>query len=462
MENISLLQPDNFDILMRLQGWSTGDFTYESVEANSKVIRQIWVADSPPFKARTDPDSFFFHFGDTTFRKLLRHIYYRRKCSTDDLKKICSNEEVLEQHLSYMTEKKIIARANTVLYVNPLYEHITDIGKTLEWYIAEWFQIELGIPARYGVHIRGLATGGDLDVVAFIAEKPIMVECKISNPENIEDEKLHLFLQRVAYFKPTKALLLVDTNNKLDSLYERIRKVYVKSELIGPFNSNGVTVDKGCIYVTNTCKGIHKSLSKALGISNNDCYQPLAAISSLDIHRIKQTLPSLTKTDSLVMKLICDKTFEANNTWVRVKDIYEKASSYGISREDFLEAIDVLNKRKYISAKTTIANTIEIVKTTVDGFQEYAKVYLVDYMPTMQSLASLIVTHEPLIVKNHPTLNSKLLSSSLEKPQRIVDHMLDFLEHKGFVRLVKYHGGTIAIIHVSPELKRILRNGIEL
>jgi hypothetical protein len=89
---------------------------------------------------------------------------------------------------------------------------MSDIGRTLEWYIARWFQQVLQCPARYGVHLPGIGDGGDLDVVAFLDGLRIWVECK--SGRNIDDDQLRLFRERAQAFTPVMAILLIDTDDK--------------------------------------------------------------------------------------------------------------------------------------------------------------------------------------------------------------------------------------------------------
>jgi hypothetical protein len=306
MDSITSIRDDDFDRLMRLQGWTRSDFDYEPVWGNHNVIGQVGESSNVSLESRTSPNAFFFHFEDTRFRKLLRYIFFHRQASYDDLLKICGNPTILNQHVSYMIEMGIVINNNDLWEVAPSYKHIPDLGKTLEWYVAEWFYINLQVPARYGVHVKGLATGGDLDVVAFPTAKPVMVECKTSRPEAIGDEELHLFLQRAAYFKPLKALLLVDTDNKIDSLSDRLRRTYVTSEITGPFSPSTVNLDLHSVNISNTRKGLHMALSSVLDNPKSDFDKPLADMSSLDIHKLAGIIPGLNKSDSQVLKMSCD------------------------------------------------------------------------------------------------------------------------------------------------------------
>lgn len=443
---------DNFDHLMRLRGWN--DFEYRSVEGDPEVIGQIWDHPYPLYGSRTHPDSFFFHFGDTTFRKLLRLIFYHRQCTYDQLKQICGNEEILEQHSAYMVKKKVAVQDGIYWKVSSQYEHINDIGTTLEWYVAEWFQLDLKAPARYHVRLKGLPTGGDLDVVAFLGEKCVMIECKSSRPESISDEELHLFLQRVAYFKPTLALLLVDTDNKLDKLSEKIRKVYTESDIVGPGNSKGAQLDLGHIFIRYTKNGIDKSLQAILRVSEADDYhdRPLLTVTPQYIQKITGILPGLTKLDSLVLKLACEQAIVLGSKLINTQDILKPTAPQGLSKEDVFEALEILDKIRYIDIIREYGGEDFSFWITPRGFDTFASIFLDDYGSLIDKILNLIVIDE---IKDN-----KSLSTKLNKSQFIINILLEVLKSRREIEISEYMGSqdspgtTILIDKISIKTKR--------
>jgi hypothetical protein len=451
MDSKTILEDDGFEHLMQLQGWTRNEFDYEPIWGNHNVIGQIGESSVTSCESRTSPSAFFFHFEDTTFRKLLRYIFFHRKASQDALLKICSNVTILHRHVSYMLEMDIVVQNNDLWEVAPSHEHIPDLGKTLEWYVTEWFYINLQVPTRYGVHIKGLVKGGDLDVVAFPAAKPVMVECKTSRPDAIGDEELHLFLQRTAYFKPLKALLLVDTDSKIDSLSERLRRIYVTSEIIGPFTSSTVNLDLHSVNISNTRKGLHMALSSVLDNSKSDFDQPLAEMSLLDIHKIAEIIPGLNKSDSQVLKMSCEIAIETDNSQVIYTQLLERAEQSNVLQDSVDEAIEILRRKGYIKRRFPA-----LIEVLIDGFEEYAKVYVANYSQIKKDVASYIINNELT-----PYFN-KSLASSLNCPPMLIDHILDYFDNKEFIKLIVFQGGSINIINISPSLRRVIREGEDI
>jgi hypothetical protein len=456
----SFLSDDNFNLLMRQHGWSSGTFTYEPVEGNPEVIGQIWDSDELPSPVGSAPDSFFTQFGDTTFRKLLRLLFDKRHCTYDTLKKICGNEHILAQHLTYMVTKKIAEQDENTWRVSSRYAHIHDIGKTLEWYIAEWFHLHLHVPARYSVKLKGMPKGGDLDVVVFVGEKRVLIECKSRRIENIDDEELHLFLQRAAYFHPAIALLLVDTDSSVDTLSERTKRIYATSELVGPENTQGIQWNTGCIEIATTPRGrrgIDNALQAIFDISRRDHDKPLVELSPLDMQKIKGVLPGLNKVDTQVMKLLCEKAIATESTAIDTEDIREETQELNISHEGLNDAIEMLMKMKYTNGKRYSNGSYSSVlnELTISGFDAYARTFRDGYVPTIRAVASLIVN-------TTPTPNSYELATSLAQPLLIIYLILMFFESKELLKSYTTMSKVTTIFYISPELKRAVREGKEL
>jgi hypothetical protein len=279
-----LTYQDDFDLRLQRLGWH--GFSYKSVYNDPEVIKQHWTH-SPQTNKAYGPQGFFTRFGDTTFRKLLRTIYSRPR-SLEELENIWSLKLLID-HLLYMEEQEIVICENGLWSKSPQYAHLHDTSRTLEWYIAEWFRSELKAPARHGVTIPEVGDGGDLDDIAFVADKPIMVECKSGDPANITEKHLEMFLLRVADFNPVIALFLIDTESKIDKQIEMIRKVYLNSSLVGPSSSKQLNL--GCIQVRNVNKSIEKSLRATLhsNSTNSNHGRPLIGLTTQSAQLKKKT-----------------------------------------------------------------------------------------------------------------------------------------------------------------------------
>jgi hypothetical protein len=214
-----LIYKDKFDLMIRRNGLQ--NCTCKPIYSDPEVIRLRWIA-HPNTNKRYSKQAFYDHFGDNTFRKLLRLIF-SSPSTQEELERSYGGKK-LQGYLTFLLEQEIVIQNDNVFRKSPQYQHVEGIGKTLEWYVAEWFRFSLKAPARHGVHVPGIADGGDLDVVAFVDSLKIFVECKSGNPANITEAQLELFLRRTADFHPDIALLLIDTDQKVDKQEEMLHK----------------------------------------------------------------------------------------------------------------------------------------------------------------------------------------------------------------------------------------------
>jgi hypothetical protein len=218
---------DHFEIMLRRQGWHLA--CHKPVQIDPKVIRLPYSHETGSTNgsngAAHENNIFYTMFGDNTFRKLLRHIFFHKQCSYDDLKGMCGSDQKLSKYLSFMTIHELIVQNGELWEKGPAYKEIDNIGPTLEWYVAEWFRSWLQVPARHSVAIRDVADGGDMDVVAFVDGIRVMVECKSGSPSQINETDIKLFLRRAADFNPEIAILLIDTESRIDRQIEMLNRL---------------------------------------------------------------------------------------------------------------------------------------------------------------------------------------------------------------------------------------------
>jgi|GEM_PF-1734386 len=213
---------DKFELLLRRQGWHLQ--SYSSTYNDPQVIQ--WRPILGPHEGISAARPFSSYLGDNTFRKILRAIM----TSPRDMKflsGICANQAKLAQSLDLLEAGGIAVHNGDLWSKGPGCKDIDNTGPTLEWYVAEWFRRELEAPARHGVKIEEVPRGGDLDVVAFVNDQRIMVECKTGKPENISDIDIRWFLQRAHDFKPEMAILLIDTESSV------AKPAHLASQIVG-------------------------------------------------------------------------------------------------------------------------------------------------------------------------------------------------------------------------------------
>jgi hypothetical protein len=212
---------DGFQLMLRRQGWNLT--SYKPVYADPQVIRPRGAIEGLDYGRLY---TFYDAFGDTTLRKLLRAVV-NKPCTEADLARICGNVQQRQDALTYFKAWAILENEGDTWRKGAACEGINDLGRTLEWFVSEWFRRELQTPARHGVTIREVPSG-DLDVVAFVDSIRVMVECKSGKPNNIDESQLRHFLQRAEDFNPEIAVLLIDTESSIEEpIVEIVNRVYL-------------------------------------------------------------------------------------------------------------------------------------------------------------------------------------------------------------------------------------------
>ncbi len=253
------LHPDDFDIQFRRQGWLTFEYARPEHRDPQRLSQRWWESTNRSYS----PDAFYELFGENTFRKLLGFIYTRPLSARSELERICSNAATLDKHLDFMRDQELVEEVDGMWRKATRYQQVDNIGRTLEWYVAEWFKRELAAPARYGVHVDDLAEGGDLDVVAFVNGLRIWVECKSGH--DTTDEQLRLFLQRTRDFSPDMAVLLIDSDGNIGRWVESLNNQRDGGDALYPQDPHGALYwGMRNVYVVNARKSIAHSLASVL------------------------------------------------------------------------------------------------------------------------------------------------------------------------------------------------------
>ena len=209
-EREQVLSPAHFLHALSERGWTVTHRrpTYTDPE----VFRQQWLV--CPNGASYPERTFYRAFGSTYFRKLLRYALSHVPCTRDVLEQVCPQQSVFSSSLTFLQDQEWFHFRGRWLEQGPYQAQISNIGRTLEWYVAEWFRLTFSAShlasVHHGVQLAELPLPGDLDVIALLNDELlVMVECKSAS--EVDEAHCILFLQRVQAFHPDIAILLIDT-----------------------------------------------------------------------------------------------------------------------------------------------------------------------------------------------------------------------------------------------------------
>lgn len=180
------------------------------------------------------------------------------------------NEQRLREYLEVLNFHRLVNHIDGAWGMAPEVDAAA-FGPTLEWYVARRFNADLHWQATWGVHLKDFAYN-DFDVVAIRGQNIVVVECKLTGPDNIEDSHIEAFFERHSFLAPDFSLFLVDTNTSTRTLATRINDYVLKR--IGPAGQpiSPLELDPGgnafstvqFIYVANTNAGCTDRLLRSL------------------------------------------------------------------------------------------------------------------------------------------------------------------------------------------------------
>lgn len=168
------------------------------------------------------------------------------------------------------------------------------------------------------------------------------------------------------------------------------------------------------------------------------------------VDTIIDVLPNLSKLDNVVFHSACSEIIKYNYNQISTENLFQSISQFGYSEEDYYETLEILDLRGYINAFKVLNGNIPSFTITTYGFEKYLRVKLGDYDSLVNNVAFAIV--------NKKAMDSETIINELGQPQLIIDHVLNVLENKSLIKLIRTLGGLSLISNVSPELKRMLRN----
>lgn len=159
-------------------------------------------------------------------------------------------------------------------------------------------------------------------------------------------------------------------------------------------------------------------------------------------------IPGLTQIDNVVLKFSCEYDLENNAYILNPGKLFLEGSNQLVPEGELKDSLEMLDRNGFIKLFRTIGSRLSQYQITTRGMESYLNAYLDDYQ-------TLIRTVIALIVNRNMQSNAEIIAET-DRPQRLINHVLDLLESNGHVALSKTMGGGISIYNVSPALRRML------
>ncbi|MBZ0089597.1 MAG: toll/interleukin-1 receptor domain-containing protein, partial [Thermoanaerobaculia bacterium] len=161
---------------------------------------------------------------------------------------------------------------------------------------------------------------------------------------------------------------------------------------------------------------------------------------------------NLEAVDVVVLKAFGDVALETGEWFgVMTSSAWEKVRAEGLAREEFEEAVELLDKRGFLERSPELSPFPLECKVTVYGLESYLEDFYEGYAEVVQEVVAILL--------NEGVEDNEKLHGLVRAPALLVDHVLRRLGQLGRVRIYEASGGFIGIEEVGVELKRWLRQG---
>ncbi|WP_052890192.1 hypothetical protein [Thermogemmatispora carboxidivorans] len=232
------------------------------------VLRQPWLR--CPNGSQYSERALYRSLLATSARRALRHLLERLPCLYGDLLAASPGELPNDRLLQLLIDQELLLREGATIKAGPALERLHNLGHTLEWLVAEWLRLycvehyDRLVPVRHGVSLASPAIPGDLDVLAFLDEGPLLIECK-SRSKAIEEGHFMRFVARVHLLRPFASIFLVDIENPLPQqrLSQYARALQQRGSA-PPHGSGGFYFTTERIYLVNTSLSFAQRLQEVL------------------------------------------------------------------------------------------------------------------------------------------------------------------------------------------------------
>lgn len=164
-------------------------------------------------------------------------------------------------------------------------------------------------------------------------------------------------------------------------------------------------------------------------------------------------LPGLTRTDTLVLKAICEIDLNERSWMVRRDALEEALREFDLPEGALSESIEVLESSGYI--KPTYASHGEAIAVRVrpHGFSEYARSFIRGFAQTVDRIAFDVINS----TSSRQRGGTRQTAETLDLPHKLVARVVEMFDRRGWVRATQMADGSYLFTGVSAEMKRAYR-----
>ena len=157
-------------------------------------------------------------------------------------------------------------------------------------------------------------------------------------------------------------------------------------------------------------------------------------------------VPGLTGTESTLLALSCRSAIENDSFLVKAEDVSRLAEPLVLDSESFRLALETLNAAGHVKVKRANGGQVSVMEIQRESFGVYMRQVLEDMNEIVADLATEIIGG----VRDNQTLVERF-----ELPPLVVTYLLDDLDAKGQITVIRQMKGNRRIKRLSPEFLQI-------
>ncbi len=166
---------------------------------------------------------------------------------------------------------------------------------------------------------------------------------------------------------------------------------------------------------------------------------------------IEESIPNLTKIDSRILKILGDILYEKDDkaTLIEKGEIDERIEELGISNEDLLESVEILEKNGLVERYASMTRPVAHLKLLPEGFVKYCEYFLTGYDKQYRKIIAYIL--------NEGLKTPKEIAQKVNCKEIVVRGTIDYLEEQGYLKVIRGLGGYFFINRITGTGKRYFR-----
>ncbi|UCF78342.1 MAG: hypothetical protein JSW03_09600 [Candidatus Eiseniibacteriota bacterium] len=236
-------------------------FTYMGGSSFDKLVL-------PPGALPETQNSIYRLLNKYSFRLFLRDVIKQTEPFTAGKVGKYSSAETVRRYLAALVSQNVLEKKERRFSL--VSRSVYSFGDTFEWYVSNIFTREFLCPSQWGVKLREVQCGGDLDVVALVDGRFVYVEVKSSPPKHVEQNEISAFFDRVLELRPDAAIFLEDTRlrmkDKIVVMFEEELRKRWPGESIAVERMRGELFAVGeKLFIVNSKPDVASNLAYCLG-----------------------------------------------------------------------------------------------------------------------------------------------------------------------------------------------------